>query len=69
MKSEGRQLFCLDPSVPFWYAYFRSDWCNYSILNGLKKCVFLVSDAYGADFGLEKGDLRQENFFYWDISV
>jgi hypothetical protein len=28
-----------------------------------------LANAYGADFGLEKRDLRQENTFYWDVSV
>ena len=25
--------------------------------------------SYKADFGLENEDLRQENTFYWDVSV
>jgi len=25
--------------------------------------------AYEGDFGLENGDLRPQNTFYWDISI
>ncbi|MBI5966355.1 MAG: transposase [Deltaproteobacteria bacterium] len=28
-----------------------------------------ATTAYGADFGLEKGDLRQKNTFHWGLSV
>jgi hypothetical protein len=38
-------------------------------MNGFQKGGFGVLAACGADFGPEKGDLRQENIFYWDRSV